>query len=161
MKIALGCDHAGYELKESLKEFLKEEGQSCDDLGPDSPELTDYPDWAARVARLVSNGQMERGILICATGVGMSVVANKFPGVRAALVTDPVMARKSKEHNNSNILVLSSALTTKAQARGMVKEWLAAEFAGGKHKDRLEKIFEIERSLFKTDNQGRLKPEEE
>src|SRR3989304_8106161 len=161
MKIGLACDHAGYDIKESLKEFLKEEGQSYDDLGPSSPELTDYPDWGEKVARLVSRGQMDLGILICATGVGMSVVANKFPGVRAALVTDPLMARKSKEHTNSNILVLASALTNKVQARIMVKEWLEAEFTGGKHKDRLDKIFEIERGLFKNDKQGRSKGEEE
>lgn len=161
MKIGLACDHAGYELKENLKEFLKEEGRNCDDLGPSSPALTDYPDWGEKVARLVSNGQIDLGILVCLTGVGMSVVANKFPGVRAALVTDPLMARKCKEHNDANVLVLASGITTKAQARIMVKEWLEAEFTGGKHKERLDKILEIEKSLFKTDNQGKPKPEEE
>lgn len=149
MKIGLASDHAGFELKEDLKSFLKEEGLEVEDMGAYSPEYTDYPDWAVKLSRQVSCQQLQSGILICATGVGMSVVANKFPGVRAALVTDIAMARKSKEHNNSNVLVLAGSLTTKTRARMLVKEWMEADFKGGKHSLRLEKIGGLEKELYK------------
>ncbi len=150
MKIGLASDHAGFELKEDLKGFLKEEGIEVEDMGAYSPEYTDYPDWGVKLARMVSSQQLGSGILICATGVGMSVVANKFPGVRAALVTDIEMARKSKEHNNSNVLVLAGSLTTKTRARILVKEWMAAEFKGGQHLLRLQKIGGLEKELYKS-----------
>ena len=148
MKIGLAADHAGFELKEDLKSFLKDEGLEVQDMGSYSPECTDYPDWGVKLARMISSQQLASGILICATGVGMSVVANKFPGVRAALVTDIEMARKSKEHNNSNVLVLASSLTTKTRARILVKEWMEAEFKGGQHSLRLEKINGLEKELY-------------
>ncbi len=152
MKIALASDHAGYELKEDLRGFLKKEGHEPEDLGAFNAERSDYPDWAEKVAQVVSDGRVGRGVLICSTGVGMAVVANKFPNVRAALVTDLFIAKKAKEHNDANILVLASAVTGKGLARLMVKEWLEAKFAGGRYQRRLEKIAVLERTLLKTHN---------
>ena len=147
--IALGSDHGGFELKESLKELLKGRGVDVVDCGTDNGNSVDYPDFGEKVARKVSSGEVEKGILICGTGIGMSIVANKYPGVRAALVTDPFMAQMAKEHNNANILVLGGRVLDTDSARKMVSIWLDATFEGGRHQGRLDKITALEQELYK------------
>ena len=147
--IALGSDHGGFELKESLKELLKGRGIDVADCGTDNGNSVDYPDFGEKVARKVSSGEVEKGILICGTGIGMSIVANKYPGVRAALVTDPFMAQMAKEHNNANILVLGGRVLDTDSARKMVSIWLDATFEGGRHQGRLDKITALEQALYK------------
>jgi ribose 5-phosphate isomerase B len=146
-KIIIGADHAGYQLKETLKPFLKEIGLAVTDTGTDSDRSIDYPDFAARVAEAVSNGLFPKGILICGSGVGMSITANRFPGVRAALCLDEETARMSRLHNDSNILVLAGRKTDAATARGIAKIWLTTPFEGGRHQKRLDKIKEVENGL--------------
>ena len=145
--ILLGSDHGGLELKNEIKSLLTEKGIPCEDLGTSNGDSVDYPDFGERVARRVSNGSAEKGILVCGTGIGMSIVANKFPGVRAALATDVFMATMAKEHNNANILVLGGRVLETATAREMVSAWLDTEFAGGRHQGRLDKIATLEREL--------------
>ncbi len=143
--IVIASDHAGRELKEDLKELLLELGREFFDMGPDDDKSVDYPDYGIPLARKVSNGDFELGILVCGTGVGMSILANKFKGVRAALVNDVFTAKMSKEHNNANILVIGGRVTGKGLAREIVKAWLTSEFEGGRHQRRLDKIDEIEK----------------
>jgi ribose 5-phosphate isomerase B len=147
--IAVGSDHGGFELKEAVKELLKERGISVEDLGTNNGNSVDYPDFGERVARKVSSGEAEKGILSCGTGIGMSIVANKFPGVRAALVADPYMAKMAKEHNNANILVLGGRVLDDNEAREMVASWLDAKFEGGRHQGRLDKIAALEKELYR------------
>ncbi|MDA8414209.1 MAG: ribose 5-phosphate isomerase B [Desulfobacteraceae bacterium] len=144
MKIALGSDHGGYSLKQSLIPFLQERDIQVADAGTNSEDSVDYPDFAERVALLVSHNEAEAGILICGTGIGISIAANKVPGIRAALVTDEFMARMAKEHNNANILVLGGRVLDEQKARVLVGAWLDASFEGGRHQGRLDKITEIE-----------------
>jgi ribose 5-phosphate isomerase B len=144
MKIALGSDHAGFELKENLRSYLTEREVEVLDLGAFSDAPVDYPDVAEKVAEKVSRGEAQRGLLICGTGIGMSIVANRFPGVRAALCHDVYTARISREHNNANILALGGRLIGKGLAREILKVWLEAEFQGGRHERRLGKIAELE-----------------
>lgn len=146
MKIAIGSDHAGRELKEDIKEYIVSLGHEAVDIGPDSDESVDYPDFGALVAGKVSKGELEKGILICGTGIGMNIVANKFNGVRAALVSDVFSAKMSSEHNNANVIVIGGRVTGKGLAREIVKVWLETPFAGGRHQRRLDKITEIEKS---------------
>lgn len=140
MKIVIGSDHAGFDLKEALKESF----EGMVDIGTYSEDSVDYPDFAARVARAISSGEFKRGILICGSGVGMSIVANKFPGVRAALCTDTDVARMSRMHNDANILVLAGRRTDVETAVAIVRVWSNTEFEGGRHKRRLDKINNIE-----------------
>jgi len=147
--IALGSDHGGLELKESIKELLRERGVAVVDCGTDNGNSVDYPDFGEKVARKVSSGEVEKGILFCGTGIGMSIVANKYPRVRAALVTDAFMAQMAKEHNNANILVLGGRVLDSDKARDMVSIWLDATFEGGRHQGRLDKITALERDLYK------------
>ncbi len=140
MKIIIGSDHAGFDLKEALKESF----DGMVDVGTYSEDSVDYPDFAAKVARAVSSGEFDRGILICGSGVGMSIVANKFSGVRAALCTDIDTARMSRMHNDANILVLAGRRTDVKTAAAIVKVWLDTPFEGGRHKRRLDKIKNIE-----------------
>lgn len=147
-KLAIASDHAGRELKEDIKAFLKEsEIVNAVDMGTNGDESVDYPDYGIPVAEKVSKGELERGILICGTGIGMSIVANKFPNVRAALVNDVYSARMAKEHNNANILVIGGKIAGKGLAREMVRTWLGAKFEGGRHQRRLDKIKEIEHGM--------------
>jgi len=147
-KIAIASDHTGRELKEDIKVFLKELGiGNSVDMGSNGNESVDYPDYGIPVAEKVSRGELEKGILICGTGIGMSIVANKFPNVRAALVNDVYSARMAKEHNNANILVIGGRIAGKGLAREMVKTWLGAKFEGGRHQRRLDKIREIEKGM--------------
>jgi ribose 5-phosphate isomerase B len=147
--IVLGSDHGGFELKEAVKALLAERGITVADLGTDNGNSVDYPDFGERVARRVSNGEAEKGILVCGTGIGMSIVANKFPGVRAALAADSYMAKMAKQHNNANILVLGGRVIDAAEAREMVAAWLDTAFEGGRHQDRLDKISALEKDLYK------------
>lgn len=148
--IALASDHGGLRLKEAVKELLTERGIPFEDCGTENGESVDYPDYGEKVARKVAAGAVEKGILFCGTGIGMSIVANKFPHVRAALVTDPFMARMAKEHNNANILVLGGRVIDEKDAREMVATWLDATFEGGRHQGRLDKIAVLEREIFRT-----------
>ena len=145
--IVIASDHGGLELKEEIKSLLIEKGIPCEDLGPCNGDSVDYPDFGQLVARRVSTGTAEKGMLVCGTGIGMSIVANKFPGVRAALVTDVFMATMAKEHNNANILVLGGRVLEAKAAREMVTAWLDTEFAGGRHQARLDKIAALESEL--------------
>lgn len=141
----LGSDHGGLQLKDSIAAFLKERGNDFQDCGTYDDASVDYPDYAEKVAGAVSRGEAEAGILVCGTGIGISIAANKFPAIRAALATDPFMAQMAKEHNNANILVLGGRITTPEQGRKIVAAWLDATFAGGRHQARLDKITALEK----------------
>ena len=145
MKIAIGSDHAGFELKSSIVELLKELNHDFKDFGAFSQEQCDYPDFALKVAEAISNGEFQRGILICSTGIGMSITANKIKGVRAALCYNKETARQSREHNDSNILVLGSHHIDLETAEEIVKVWLNTNFSNDeRHIRRINKIKEIE-----------------
>lgn len=149
MQIGLASDHGGFQLKEELKSFLKSSGHEPVDMGCDGESPVDYPDVGILVAEKITSGELKRGILICGTGVGMSVVANKFPGVRAALANDLFSARFSREHNDSNILVMGGRLIGKDLAKEIVRVWIETPFAGGRHIRRLEKVEALEKKNFK------------
>ncbi|MHB8771280.1 MAG: ribose 5-phosphate isomerase B [Syntrophales bacterium] len=146
-KIIIGADHAGFPLKEAIKPLLGTLGIEVTDAGTDCDHSVDYPDFAACVAKEVATGAYPRGILICGSGVGMSIVANRFPGVRAALCLDEETARLSRMHNDANILVLAGRKTDPAKAEGIVRVWLTTPFEGGRHQARLDKIRETEQKL--------------
>lgn len=150
MLTAMASDHKGFRLKEDLVTFIRELGHEVEDLGCFDEQSADYPDLGQAVARKVSAGEVEGGILICGTGIGMSIVANKFPGVRAALVSHIYTARMAKEHNNANVLVMGGMVVGPGLAREMVKAWLEAEFQGERHQRRLQKIEAIERRNFQV-----------
>ncbi|GFO60812.1 ribose 5-phosphate isomerase B [Geomonas silvestris] len=145
--IVIASDHGGLNLKDEIKALLSERGVACEDLGTNNGDSVDYPDFGAKVAQRVSQGSADLGILVCGTGIGMSIVANKFPGIRAALATDVFMATMAKEHNNANILVLGGRVIDPATARAMVAAWLDTEFAAGRHQARLDKIAALEKDL--------------
>ncbi len=144
MKIALGTDHAGYDFKESLQTYLKECGHDVQDLGTYDKESVDYPDYAERVCKYVVQGQATFGILICGSGIGMSIAANKVHGIRAALAHDLYTARMGRMHNDANVLVLPSRLIALAIAQEITDIFLATPFEGGRHTARLEKIKKLE-----------------
>ena len=148
-KIAIASDHAGRELKDDIVAFLREEGYDVVDMGVNNDHSVDYPDYGIPVAERVSKGEFRRGVLICGTGVGMSILANKFPGIRAALVNDVYTARMVKEHNDANILVIGGRVVGKGLAREIVRIWIKAEFQGGRHQRRLDKIRAIEKKTMK------------
>jgi ribose 5-phosphate isomerase B len=145
MKIALGADHAGFELKEKIKQHLLQKGIPVDDLGTHSTESVDYPDFARQVGEAVVGGRADWGILVCGTGIGMAMAANKVPGVRAALCGDLYTARMSREHNDANVLVLGGRLMGADMAADILLAWLETDFAGGRHARRVGKIADIER----------------
>jgi len=145
--IALGSDHGGLELKAVVQKVLEERGLESKDMGTGNGDSVDYPDFAEKVALAVSRGEAECGVLICGTGIGMSIAANKYPGVRAALVTDDFMAQMAKEHNNANILVMGGRVMSDEAARSMVQIWLDTEYEGGRHQRRLDKIARIEEDV--------------
>ena len=144
MKIAIGCDHAGVELKGELVKLLEAMGDEVVDFGTNDSKSVDYPDFGDKVSSAVSEGEVERGVLICGTGIGMSIVANKFRNVRAALCSEPFSARMSRLHNDSNILVIGGRVVGKALALEITKVWLETPFEGGRHEQRLKKISSIE-----------------
>lgn len=145
MKIALGSDHAGFELKEKIKQKLQAQGIVIDDHGTNSAESCDYPDYAHAVAEEVAAQQADFGILVCGTGIGMSIAANKVPGIRAARVVSESDAEMAREHNNANVLTLGARVITEAEAFKIIEKWLATPAAGGRHSRRVEKIMSIER----------------
>ncbi|MBP1747975.1 MAG: ribose 5-phosphate isomerase [Deltaproteobacteria bacterium] len=144
MKIAIGSDHAGLELKEYIKSILAEENYEIQDYGTNSPQSVDYPDYGFKVAQEVAAGKADRGILVCGTGMGMSVVANKVKGIRAALAFDTYTAVQSRKHLDANVLVLGERVTGKGLAGEIVRAWLSADFEGGRHSGRIAKIEDFE-----------------
>ena len=144
MKIRIGCDHAGYELKQALLPLLKEIGVTVEDAGCNSTLSVDYVDYGEKVSEGVSTGEVERGILICGTGIGMSIVANKFPHVRASLCNDVYSAKMSRLHNDANILVVGGRIVGKDLAKEIVRVWFSTPFEAGRHSNRLNKILHIE-----------------
>ncbi|MEK7403810.1 MAG: ribose 5-phosphate isomerase B [Acidobacteriota bacterium] len=144
MKFALGADHAGFRLKEDLRERLVRQGHEVVDHGTNSSDSCDYPDYAALVARDVAAGRADRGLLVCATGVGMSMAANKVRGVRAALGTSPEQVRLTRAHNDANVLTLGARFTAAAAAGALLDVFLETPFDGGRHARRLGKIAALE-----------------
>ena len=144
MKIALGADHAGYELKNQIKAHLAGKGIDTSDLGTNSGESVDYPDYAQAVAEQVGKGGSDLGILVCGSGIGMAISANKIDGIRAANVSTEYEAQMCREHNNANVLALGARILSPDQAMKIVDKWLATTFAGGRHERRVEKIAALE-----------------
>ena len=144
MKIAIAADHAGYEEKEQLKPLLDELGVQYEDLGTASPESVDYPNYARKVAEEVASGHVDQGLLVCGSGTGMAIVANKVPGVRAAPCHDSITAEMSRRHNDANVLCLSADLLGEELIDRMVRIWLETEFESGRHARRVEKITRFE-----------------
>lgn len=150
MKIAIGSDHGGVELKKHVAGYLASRGIDVVDFGTDGPDSVDYPDFGEKVATAVVNAQVDAGIVICGTGIGISIAANKIPGIRAALVTDTHMARMAKEHNDANVLALGGRILTPESACSIVGAWLDAAFEGGRHQRRIDKITLLERKYSRT-----------
>lgn len=144
MKIAIGADHGGFELKEIVKDFLLEKGHQIEDLGCYSTDSVDYPDYGIKVAEKVSNKEFDRGIVICGTGIGISISANKVKGIRCALVHDLFSAKATREHNDSNVLAMGGRVIDAELAKQIVDIWVDTEFEGGRHTRRLNKITEYE-----------------
>ena len=145
MKIAMGNDHTAIEMKNAIKAHLEERGYQVLDLGTNSTESCDYPVYGEKVGRMVVAGEADCGVLICGTGVGISIAANKVPGVRAAVCSDTATARLVKEHNNANIIAFGARIVGSELAKDIVKAYLDAEFAGGRHQTRIDLIHEIEK----------------
>ena len=145
MRIATGSDHAGIALKVGLVEFLEGHGHAVTDLGTHDTSSCDYPDYAAKVAQAVADGQADFGLLLCGTGVGMSMAANKVSGIRAAVVSDPFSARATRLHNDANVLCMGERVVGQGLAREILAAWLDAEYEGGRHQRRIDKITALER----------------
>ena len=145
MKIAIGADHAGVELKEKIKQRLAQQGLTVEDEGTVSNESVDYPDFARKVGEDVAGHKVDLGVLVCGSGIGMAIAANKVPGVRAANVTTEYEAQMSREHNDANVLAIGSRILKDDEAFAIVDKWLHTDFAGGRHQRRVDKIAEIER----------------
>ncbi|KAF0180281.1 MAG: ribose 5-phosphate isomerase B [Nitrospirae bacterium] len=150
MLVAIGSDHAGFEMKIDVIAILDELGHEYIDYGTDAPQSVDYPDFGEKVSAAVSCGKVERGVLICGTGIGMSIVANKFPGVRAALCNELFSAKMCRMHNDANILVLGGRIIGKDLAKEIVRIWFTTPFESGRHLSRLRKICLIEQKVAKT-----------
>ncbi|PKN60617.1 MAG: ribose 5-phosphate isomerase B [Deltaproteobacteria bacterium HGW-Deltaproteobacteria-11] len=151
-KIIIGADHAGFALKETLKPCLARLGLALNDIGTETADPVDYPDIGCRVAAGVSSGVFARGILICGSGVGMTIIANKYPRVRAALCLDEETAELSRRHNDTNILCLAGRRTDPEKAEKIIEIWLKTAFEGGRHNRRIEKIREIEKEVCNQQN---------
>lgn len=145
-KVALAADHAGFEEKEKLKATLDEIGVEYDDLGTNSADSVDYPDYARKVAEAISRGEYDQGLLVCGSGTGMAIAANKVRGVRAAVAWNEEIARLARQHNNANVLSLAARFTPHDELRKIVKSWFSADFEGGRHERRVEKITETEKA---------------
>lgn len=148
MKIAIGCDHVGIILKQDIVEYLISRGIEVIDFGTNSTERTDYPIYAKTVAEAVISKQADLGILICGTGIGISIAANKCKGIRAVVCSDPYSAKLSREHNNTNILAFGSRVIGLELAKMIVDQWLNATFEGGRHQQRIDQIAQIEEEIF-------------
>ena len=144
-KIAVGCDHGGIVLKDSVVATLKELGAEVVDFGTYNTDSVDYPVFALKVAEAVKSGECEAGVLMCGTGIGISIAANKVPGIRAAVCTNTYMAQLTKNHNNANIIALGGRVITPDEAKAIVTAWYTAEYEGGRHQRRLDIISEIEK----------------
>lgn len=144
MKIAIGADHAGYELKQRVSEALKEAGHDVDDLGTDGPGSVDYPDFAHAVAEKLKTRAVDAGVLVCGTGIGMAITANKHKGIRAAVCSDTFSARMAREHNDANVLCIGSRVVGLGLAIDIVTAFVSAKFEGGRHAKRVEKIERLE-----------------
>ncbi len=142
LQLAFGCDHAGFSLKSAILDYLLTINVNFADFGTFSDTSVDYPDFAVKVARSVADGKQTAGILVCGTGLGMSIVANKIKGIRAALCTTPIQAEFSRRHNDANILCLGARILNPDEAKNFVDIWLKTAFEGGRHADRLNKIIE-------------------
>ena len=140
MKISLACDHGGLELKLAIKAHLEAQGHEIQDFGTHDHASCDYPDYAAPAARAVADGSCERGILVCTTGIGVSIVANKINGVRCALLSDPVSARLTRQHNDTNMMALGQGMVGEKLALEIVDIWLNTAFEGGRHQRRVDKV---------------------
>jgi ribose 5-phosphate isomerase B len=145
MRIATGSDHAGLALKRSLVEYLEELGHTVVEQGTDTMDSCDYPDFAAKVANAVAGSDVDWGLLVCGTGVGMAMAANKVDGIRAAVVSDPFSARATRQHNDANVLCLGERVVGAGLAREILAAWLDAEYEGGRHQRRIDKITALER----------------
>ncbi len=145
MKIALAADHAGYEEKEKLKKTLDDLGISYDDMGTNWCDPVDYPDYARKVGEAVARGKYDQGLLVCGSGTGMAIAANKVPGIRAAVAWNEEIARLAREHNDANVLSLAARYTSDEENEKIVKAWFGARFEGGRHERRVEKIAKIEK----------------
>ncbi len=146
MRVALASDHAGFSEKERLKPLLKELGLEVDDFGTSSEVSVDYPDFARKVAESVANGEAEQGILVCGSGTGMAISANKVPGVRAAVAWSEEIARLARQHNDANVLAIGARTTPQGEIPNIVRAWFAQKFDGGRHAERVSKINQIEQS---------------
>ena len=146
MKIALASDHAGYAEKERLKSVLTDLGVEFDDLGTASEESVDYPDYARKVAEQVAQGHVEQGLLVCGSGTGMAITANKVPGVRAAVAWSAETARLARQHNDANVLAIGARTTPAGEIQNIVRTWFSTEFEGGRHAERVAKICDVEQS---------------
>lgn len=144
MKIAMGADHAGFELKDKIKQHLQQQGIAVRDEGTSSPDSVDYPDYARAVAHDVSERRADLGILVCGSGIGMAISANKVDGIRAANVSSEYEAQMSREHNNANVLALGARILNPEEALRVVDKWLTTSFAGGRHERRVEKMMALE-----------------
>jgi len=146
MKLALGADHAGYLLKDRIRQYVTERGHQVIDEGTNTSDSVDYPDYAAKVAADVAAGRAERGILVCGSGIGMAIAANKIPGIRAANICNEYQAQMSREHNNLNVITLGARIVDENDAKQIIQIWLDTPFSGGRHSGRLDKLHEIERA---------------
>lgn len=146
MKIVIGSDHGGFELKEELKAFLSEQKIAVEDLGTQNAESVDYPDYAAKVAERIAKGEADAGVLVCGTGIGMCMTANKFKGIRAAVLTTEYEAKMAKAHNNANVICLGGRVLDAGAAKNLTAIWLKTEYEGGRHDRRLAKIADLEKS---------------
>jgi ribose 5-phosphate isomerase B len=146
MRISIGSDHRGFQMKSKLVELVGQLGHSAEDEGTHNSESCDYPDIAAKVAQRVGAGDAERGILVCGTGIGMQITANKFPGVRAATCHDEFTAEMCRRHNDVNVLCLSADMLGERRVEELVKRWLTTDFEGGRHARRVDKITQIEKN---------------
>jgi ribose 5-phosphate isomerase B len=155
MNIAIGSDHGGYQLKKHITDYLKENNIGLKDFGTLSEDSVDYPDFALLVAQAVSQREYTLGILCCGTGIGVNIVANKVPGIRAAHCHDTFSARMSREHNDANVLTMGERVVGRGLAIDIVKEFLSGTYAGGRHACRVEKIMEIESKFMDQDDPGR------
>ena len=145
MRVSIGSDHAGFEQKQALVDYLVGKGYDVIDRGPDNDDRVDYPDYAAPVAHDVADGVAERGVLVCGTGIGMSMAANKVKGVRAAVCSDPYSVEMTRRHNNANVLCMGGRVIDEQKAVELAKIFLSTEFEGGRHQRRIDEIASIER----------------
>ena len=148
-KVAIGCDHGGIVLKDAVVNVLTDLGAEIVDFGTMTDQSVDYPEYGLKVAEAVAEGKCDCGVVMCGTGIGISISANKVPGVRCALVTNEFMATATKNHNNSNVLALGGRVTTPEDAKALVKAWYTAEYEGGRHQRRLDMITAIEEKYSK------------